>query len=147
MSREKFKKELKKLGIDAPIQTLPESTKTAKDAAKAIGCDLAQIAKSIVFKGKKTGKPYLVIVSGPNKVDIKKLCQQTCEKVELATPEFVYETTGYRVGGVPPFGHKKKIETFVDPDLMNFDVVWAAAGDGNSVVRVETEVLKIGLTK
>jgi prolyl-tRNA editing enzyme YbaK/EbsC (Cys-tRNA(Pro) deacylase) len=141
VSRTKFENYLKKSGLKLEIQTLPDSTKTAKDAAEAIGCELAQIAKSIVFKGKKTGKPYLAIVSGPNKADIKKLSQQVNEEVELATPDFVYETTGYRVGGVPPFGHKQDIETFTDPDLMKFDEVWAAAGDGNSVVRLEKEII------
>lgn len=137
----KFKDFLKNKGYCFEIKEFPFSTHTSTQAAAAIGCDISQIAKSIVFKGKDSQKPILVIVSGKNRVDEKKLEILIGEKIEKADPVFVLETTGFLIGGVPPFGHKQKIKTFIDKDLLKFSEIWAAAGDKNSVFRLTPEEL------
>lgn len=109
-------------------------TRTAKEAADQIGCTVAQIAKSIVFKN-EDGEAVLVIVSGINRVDDKKL------KLFKANADFVKERTGFVIGGVPPYGHKSKITTFIDEDLRNYSEIWASAGKSNSVFKTNFEEL------
>ncbi|MGB9707019.1 MAG: YbaK/EbsC family protein [Microgenomates group bacterium] len=137
----KFKEKIKKLGISLKIICLPKSTGTAMEAAWAVGCQLGQIAKSIVFKT-GSGKPILVITSGANRVDEKKLAKILGEEVQKADADFVKEKTGFAVGGVPPFGHKQKISTFIDKDLFKFSEIWAAAGDPFSVFKTTGEELQ-----
>lgn len=120
------------IGFDAQPETFPVGTATSADAAKALGCSIAQIAKSIVFNA--GGTFVLVITSGQNNVDRKKkLRSYLNEKPSQATPEFVFEQSGYRIGGVPPFGHTNPPIVFMDEDLSQFDIVWAAAGSSNTV--------------
>ena len=130
----KFREKVKSLGLKLEIVSLPQSTKTAVEAAQAIGCQLGQIAKSIIFKT-ESGKPVLAITGGANRVDEKKLEKILGEKIEKADAEFVKQKTGFAIGGVPPFGHQKKITTFIDKDLFNFSEIWAAAGDSFSVFK------------
>ncbi len=108
----------------------PAGTRTAQDAAAAIGCEVGQIVKSLVFR-RPDGTPLLVLCSGANRVDEGAL------GVEKADAAFVREHTGAAIGGVPPFGHPEPLETVVDSDLMRFDVVWAAAGTPTSVFPIE----------
>lgn len=124
----RFAEALKTLGIKASPVSLPGSTRTAVEAAEAIGCTVAEIAKSIVFRLVDSGDVLLVIASGSNRVDTGKLQQLTGQACGKADAELVRSQTGYAIGGVPPFGHDKQVVTFVDEDLFRFEKVWAAAG-------------------
>ena len=119
---------LSKHGLAAVVVEMPSSTRTAKDAAAAIGCGVGQIAKSLVFRGTASGAGVLVIVSGTNRVQEAALAGLVGEPVERATPEFVREVTGYAIGGVPPLGHTGRLPVWLDRDLFKYDEVWAAAG-------------------
>jgi len=141
--QEEFRKKAKSLGLKLEIVSLPQSTRTAAEAAQAVGCQLGQIAKSIVFQSEK-GNPVLVIASGANRIDEEKLEKILGEKIQKADADFVRQETGFVIGGVPPFGHKKKIVTFIDKDLFNFSEIWAAAGDSFSVFKTTaSELVKI----
>jgi len=119
-------------GLSARVVELPQSTRTAADAAKAIGCEVGQIAKSLVFRA-KSGDPVLVIASGTNRVNESTIASAIGEPIRKADAEFVRERTGYAIGGVPPVGHIESIRTFIDEDLLHFDRIWAAAGTPNAV--------------
>ncbi|MGZ8579031.1 MAG: YbaK/EbsC family protein [Actinomycetota bacterium] len=129
--------------LDVPVESrrFPEGTKTADDAARAIGCDLAQIVKSLVFVA--GGTPVLALTSGSNRVDAAKLAA-LCEAGEArrASPEEARTATGFAVGGTPPFGHTRQLRTFFDPELLGFDQVWAAAGTPDSVFPIAPGELK-----
>ena len=123
-------------GINARVIELPASTRTAPEAAKAVGCRVEQIAKSLVFRGQTSGRAVLVITGGANRVDEEKLAALVGEPVRPAEPDFVRERTGFSIGGVPPVGHFKSIETFLDEDLFHLEEIWAAAGTPNSVFKI-----------
>ncbi|HLJ73991.1 MAG TPA: YbaK/EbsC family protein [Thermoanaerobaculia bacterium] len=112
-------------GLPAKVVEMPQTTRTAADAAKAIGCEVAQIAKSLVFRS--GDEAVLVIASGTNRVDASRL------GLAKADAEFVRERTGFAIGGVPPVGHSAPIRTLIDEDLLRFDRIWAAAGTPNAV--------------
>jgi prolyl-tRNA editing enzyme YbaK/EbsC (Cys-tRNA(Pro) deacylase) len=116
---------LARAGVDAEIREYPEGARTAQDAATAVGCEVGQICKSLVFR--VGGDPLLVIASGSNRVDEARF---GAVKADAA---FVREQTGYAIGGVPPFAHARPIDTVVDEDLLSYDVVWAAAGTPRAV--------------
>jgi prolyl-tRNA editing enzyme YbaK/EbsC (Cys-tRNA(Pro) deacylase) len=128
------------LGPSFTVVEFDESTHTAQEAADAIGCTVAQIAKSILFRS-ASGKPVLVIASGVNRVDEKKLRGLLGEKIERARPEFVKEATGFEVGGVPPVAHASPCVVFLDEDLKAFPMVWAAGGTPNAVFKIGFETL------
>ena len=132
---------LESRGLPCQVIELPSSTRTAKEAAEAIGCEVAQIAKSIVFKTSESGKAVMVVASGVNRVNENTIAAYVGESIEKATPEFVRESTGFAIGGVPPCGHGQPLRTFVDRDLLTLDVLWAAAGTPNAVFRVAPEDL------
>jgi Cys-tRNA(Pro) deacylase len=119
-------------GLTIVPRRFPEGTKTAADAAAAIGVHVGQIVKSLIFA--VDGEVVLAYVSGANQLDEKKLAHAAggakCARVDADT---VYETTGFPIGGVPPFGHKTKLRIFIDPDLLQHDEVWAAAGTWHDV--------------
>ena len=115
-------------GFAFDVQELPGSTRTAREAAASVGCQVAQIAKSLVFMNRATGEPVLVIASGANRVDLKKIRQATGLTLVRADGDYVKEKVGYAIGGVPPAGHIQPLETLLDPDLQQYDVIWAAAG-------------------
>lgn len=129
------------LGAGYTVVEFDESTHTSQQAADAIGCDVAQIAKSIIFRGAASGRAVLVIASGRNRVDEKKVRALLGEKIERASPEFVKEMTGYEVGGVPPLGHLNSCAVFLDQDLRTFPTLWAAGGTGNAVFEIIFDVL------
>jgi len=110
------------LGVELETRRFPEGTKTAVDAARAVGVDVGQIVKSLVFRRVDDGTPVLVLTSGPNRVD------EAALGVERADAAFVRAVTGYAIGGIPPFGHATSMETVIDEDLLQYEVVWAAAG-------------------
>lgn len=123
-------------GLDNEVRELPATTRSATEAAAAIGCQVAQIAKSLVFKSKTSGKAILVIASGKNRVDEKKLAGYLGEPIDRADANFVRQKTGFAIGGIPPVGHSEKLETFVDEDLLQHGEIWAAAGTPNAVFRL-----------
>ncbi len=129
-------------GYSFDILELDQSTRTAAEAAAAIGCEVAQIAKSILFRGKNSGKAVLVIASGANRVDEKAVAQLLGEKLGKADAAFVRKETGFVIGGVPPVGHDKPIETFIDEDILAYDVIWAAAGTPFAVFRLDPRSLE-----
>ncbi len=111
-------------------------THTSEDAAAAIGCSVAQIAKSLIFRAKDSGRPVLVVASGANRVDEKAVGRLIGEKIARADLDFLREATGYEVGGVSPIGHVVPPLVLIDADLMGFDAVWAAAGSANAVFQL-----------
>ena len=113
-------------GIDARVVELPQSTRTAAEAAQACGCEVAQIVKSLVFRDGH-GEAVLVLTSGTNRVNEKRL------GLEKASADFVREKTGYAIGGIPPVGHMTPLLTLIDEDLLRFERIWAAAGTPNAV--------------
>jgi prolyl-tRNA editing enzyme YbaK/EbsC (Cys-tRNA(Pro) deacylase) len=123
-----------------PVSTYPAGTRTAADAAAAIGCDVAQIVKSLVFR-KRSGDALLVLVSGRNRVDEAKVGALVAEPIGKADAVFVRQTTGFAIGGVPPAGHVEPIETLVDRDLLSLGELWAAAGTPQSVFPIAPEEL------
>jgi prolyl-tRNA editing enzyme YbaK/EbsC (Cys-tRNA(Pro) deacylase) len=115
---------------------LPASTRTAKDAAAAIGCTVEQIVKSLIFAGAETNRAVLVVASGPNRVNENRIGELFSEPIKKADADFVREVTGYAIGGVPPIGHQTNIETFIDEDLLLYAEIWAAAGTPNAVFKL-----------
>ena len=115
-------------GFGFEVQELPGSTRTAQEAADSVGCQVAQIAKSLVFRDKRLDRPVLVIASGANRVSLKKIEAATGLKLGKADAVFVKERVGYAIGGIPPAGHLEPLETFLDQDLKRYAVIWAAAG-------------------
>ncbi len=130
------------LGLPLEVVELPETTRTAAEAASAIGCRVEQIAKSLVFKGKRSEKPVLIIASGSNRVNERKMAEILDEPIERADPDFVRAHTGYVIGGVPPVGHLERVETFIDEDLLRYPEIWAAAGNPNAVFRLPPTLLE-----
>ena len=120
-------------GVAARVVELPQSTRTAAEAAEAVGCEVGQIAKSLVFRGGSSGDAILVITSGSNRVSEQSVAAAAGEPIEKASAEFVRERTGYAIGGVPPVGHAQPLRTFIDQDLLRFERIWAAAGTPNAV--------------
>ena len=116
------------LGLTAEVVEFAESTRTSAEAAAQVGCAVAQIAKSLVFRAKGTGRPVLVIASGANRVDEKGVEALLGEKIGKADADFVRDKTGYAIGGVAPVGYAVKPATFIDEDLLKLDLIWAAAG-------------------
>ncbi len=115
------------------VVELPGTTRTAADAAAAIGCTVAQIAKSLVFKGATSGDPVLVIASGPNRVNVERIAEHLGEPIEKADADYVRARTGFVIGGVPPVGHSEALRTFIDRDLLAHGDIWAAAGTPHAV--------------
>jgi prolyl-tRNA editing enzyme YbaK/EbsC (Cys-tRNA(Pro) deacylase) len=129
------------LGLDIVVRQMPASTRTAEEAAAACGCQVAQIVKSLVFKGRASAKPYLLLVSGANRVDEKAVAAVIGEALTRPDAQFVRDVTGFAIGGIPPLGHAVALATYVDRDLLAHDVVWAAAGTPESVFAVAPTAL------
>ena len=132
-SAQRVQDALMKLGLTLQVVELPDSTRSAAEAAEAIGCSVGQIAKSLIFKTRKREEPVLVIASGPNRVDEKKIATLVGEMIIKADADFVRQNTGFAIGGVAPIGHNQPIRAFIDEDLLIFDEIWAAAGTPNAV--------------
>lgn len=128
-------------GVGLKVVELPESTRTAAEAAQAVGCEVAQIAKSLVFRGRESGRAILIIASGDHRVDEGKAGAQVGERLEIAPAEFVRAETGFAIGGVPPVGHKKPLKTYIDRDLLEHEVIWAAAGTPHAVFQLRPKDL------
>jgi len=128
-------------GLDCRVKELGESTRTALDAAQAVGCDVGQIVKSLVFRGKTSGAGVFVVASGANRVNEKLLAALVGEKIDKADADFVREQTGYAIGGVPPVGHAVPLTSFVDEDLLQYRELWAAAGTPNALFALTPDEL------
>ncbi|MFG2620543.1 YbaK/EbsC family protein [Streptomyces sp. NPDC048507] len=127
-----FTRATAELGIEVTVRTFPEGTRTAADAAAAIGCELGQIVKSLVFAA--DGVPVLVLMDGASRVDVEAVRRQLgAAEVTRADAALVRETTGYAIGGVPPFGHRTRTRVLADRGLLEHEVVWAAAGTPHTV--------------
>ena len=124
-------------GYSFEVKELPGLTRTAQQAADSVGCAVAQIAKSLVFREKKTNRPILIIASGSNRVDLAKIEKETGLKLGKADGNYVKERVGYAIGGVPPVGHNEHLETILDTDLKKYEVIWAAAGTPFAVFRLK----------
>jgi prolyl-tRNA editing enzyme YbaK/EbsC (Cys-tRNA(Pro) deacylase) len=135
---------LKAFGFPNQVVELQTTTRTSADAAQAVGCQVEQIAKSIVFRGKQTDKPILVIASGPNRVNEKKIEGFISEPLGKADADYVRKHTGFVIGGVPPIGHLETPEIFVDEDLLRYEEIWAAAGSPNAIFKLTpSELIKM----
>ena len=141
-SAQKVQDALTAIGLPCQVVELPASTRTAQEAAQAIGCTVAQIVKSLVFRGARTGKPILVLASGVNRVREKRLSEWAGEPIGKADADFVRRHTGFAIGGVPPVGHPGPVETYIDEDLLQYDEIWAAAGTPSAVFRLTPNDLR-----
>ncbi|MEW6718302.1 MAG: YbaK/EbsC family protein [Chloroflexota bacterium] len=141
VSAQKVQQALKAQGLTLQVIELPSSTRTAAEAAQAVGCQVGQIAKALIFRAIHTQRPFLVITSGANRVNEKKLETLVGEKVIKADADFVRGQTGFSIGGVPPIGHTQKIITFIDQDLLKHLVIWAAAGTPQTVFQLTPKEL------
>ncbi len=133
---------LTRKGLTTRVVELAASTRTAAEAAQAIGCQVAQIAKSLIFRTKMTGKPILVLASGSNRVNEKTVARHVGEEIAKADADFTREVTGFAIGGIPPIGHKQKIETYIDKDLLQYKELWAAAGTPHAVFSLDSANLE-----
>jgi len=140
-SARRVQQALQAAGFALQVVELPVSTRTAAEAAQAVGCEVGQIVKSLVFKTKRTDRPVLVLVSGANRVDERRLEALIGEPLGKADADFVRQQTGFVIGGVPPVGHTQKLLTFIDEDLLGYPYLWAAAGTPHAVFRLTPEQL------
>ncbi len=133
-------------GVQLEVVFFEQSTHTAEDAARAVGAEVGQIVKSLVFVSEDMDglTPSLVLASGANRVDLALLGAILTEpRIRRATAEEAHELTGFSIGGIPPFGHKQSIKTVMDPDLAHFETVWAAAGTPNAVFPLAPSTLRL----
>ena len=137
---DRFREEASRLGLSLKILEFPEGTRTAAEAAQAVDCDIGQIVKSLVFMA--DGRPVLVLASGKNRVDQVKLASAArAGSIERANADIVRATTGFAIGGVPPVGHATAMATFIDEDLLGYDIVFAAAGTPTAIFPITPEDL------
>ncbi len=141
-SVQKVQQTLKTLGFSGEVVVFPDSTRTASEAAQAVGCQVGQIVKSLIFKGGETHKPILVVTSGANRVNERRLAKLAGERIEKADADFVRQHTGFAVGGVPPVGHPERLETYIDEDLLQYEEIWAAAGNPHAVFQLTSANLE-----
>lgn len=144
-SAKKVQEALKSAGIEAKVVELPDSTRTAAEAAQAIGTTVAQIVKSLVFRGQTSGKAILIETSGLNHVNEKAVAVILGEPIGKADADFVREQTGYAIGGIPPLGHAHEMgAVLIDEDLLQYEELWAAAGTPHAIFRLTPdELIKI----
>jgi prolyl-tRNA editing enzyme YbaK/EbsC (Cys-tRNA(Pro) deacylase) len=137
---ERFLAAAETLGLAPEVREFPQGTKTAADAARAVGCEVGQIVKSLVFVAGT--EPFLALTSGPNRADTSKLSAlMGGVKVRRADPEVARGATGFAIGGTPPFGHPRPLRVLCDRDLLGYEEVWAAAGTPNAVFAIRPEDL------
>jgi prolyl-tRNA editing enzyme YbaK/EbsC (Cys-tRNA(Pro) deacylase) len=135
-SAQKVQDALDAFGLHLQVVELPASTRSALEAAQAVNCQVGQIAKSLVFMSQKTSRQVLVIASGANRVNERRIGELLGEAIAKADADFVRQRTGFVIGGVPPVGHVEPVETFIDEDLLKYEHIWAAAGTPQSVFQL-----------
>jgi len=142
-SAEAVQKALHAKGLELTVVEVKESARTAQEAASAIGCEVAQIVKSLLFCTENGKEPVLILASGVNRVNEKRIEQQLGQKIVKADPNFTRDVTGYAIGGVPPVGHKTVIEhIFIDEELLQHEKLWAAAGTPHTVFSFPSTALQ-----
>ena len=141
-SAQRVQEALQGYELNCEVVQMQDTTRSAGDAARAVGCEVGQIVKSLVFEGKQSHQPVLVVTSGANRVNEKTIGQKLAEPIKMANPEFVREMTGFAIGGVPPVGHRHTLKIFIDEDLLQYDEIWAAAGTPQAVFKLSPEELK-----
>ena len=129
-------------GFPCKVIEFAESTRTSQEAADRAGCTLGQITKSMIFMGKSTRKPILVLTSGANRVNERLISEYAAEPIGRADADFVRIVTGFAIGGVPPLGHAQQMETYIDEDLMQYKTIWAAAGTPNAIFELSPSQLQ-----
>ena len=132
---------LQERGFTNQVIELTDSARTAAEAAAAMGCAVGQIAKSLIFQGKESGAPILIIASGANRVNEKRVAAHLGEKLTKPDADFVREQTGFAIGGIPPVGHSQAIKTLIDEDLLQYEQIWAAAGHPNALFALTPDEL------
>lgn len=135
-SAQRVQDALRGMGFGYEVIEFAQTTRTAAEAAAAVGCTVGQIAKSLVFKTRHGGRPLLVIASGANRVNEKAMRAIVGEPIEKPDADFVRQQTGFVIGGVPPLGHAAPLTIYIDEDLLQYDIIWAAAGTPNAVFRL-----------
>ncbi len=140
-STDRVKAATEAAGLTVEIRAMPQSTRTAEEAAAACGASVAQIVKSLVFRKAASSEPVLLLVSGANRVDEEAVHVEIGDRLQRLDAAAVREITGFAIGGVAPLGSQTPLDTFIDADLMTFDLVWAAAGAPHSVFGVEPRAL------
>jgi prolyl-tRNA editing enzyme YbaK/EbsC (Cys-tRNA(Pro) deacylase) len=140
-SARRVQEALQRLNVDSRVMEMHATTHSASDAAKAVGCEVGQIAKSLVFRGASSRKAILVIASGANRVNEKALSPWLNEPILKADADFVRQTTGFTIGGVPPVGHLQPLTVFIDEDLFRYTDIWAAAGTPKAVFKLTPQEL------
>ena len=133
---------LARLGFTLNVVELPQSTRTAAEAAAAVNTSVGQIVKSLIFRAADSNRAILVLASGPNRVDEAKVAALLGEPLAKADADFVRAHTGFVIGGVPPVGHSQPMPTFIDEDLLAYDSLWAAAGTPNAVFKLAPQELE-----
>jgi prolyl-tRNA editing enzyme YbaK/EbsC (Cys-tRNA(Pro) deacylase) len=142
-SAQRVQDALTALGLPCRVVELPASTRTAQEAADAVGCSVGQIVKSLVFRGANTDTPILVLASGANRVNEKHLGELAGEPIAKADATFVRTHTGFAIGGVAPLGHPTSLKTYIDADLLQYAEIWAAAGTPNAVFALKLADLEM----
>jgi prolyl-tRNA editing enzyme YbaK/EbsC (Cys-tRNA(Pro) deacylase) len=141
-SAQKIQDLLIQLGYEYTVLEHSEPTRTAQEAAARAGCELGQIVKSLIFCGRASRKPILVLTSGVNRVDENRISGYAGETIVRADADFVRSVTGYAIGGVPPIGHNQQMETYLDEDFLPYQTIWAAAGTPNAIFELRTTDLQ-----
>lgn len=140
-SARRIQQAIENRGFDFIVRELPQSTRTARDAANALGCDEGQIVKSLIFRVEDTDEAVLALVCGNNRVDMTKLAAVGAGALVKADADFARRSSGFAIGGIPPCGHEQALRTFIDEDLLGYDRVWAAAGTPNAVFELDPAAL------
>jgi prolyl-tRNA editing enzyme YbaK/EbsC (Cys-tRNA(Pro) deacylase) len=141
-SARRIQEVLGRLGVGGRVTEMSTTTRSAQDAARAVGCAVGQIAKSLVFRGAASRQGVLVVASGANRVNEKALSRTLGEPVTKADADFVRQATGFSIGGVPPVGHPQPLKVFIDEDLFQYADIWAAAGTPQAVFKLTPQELQ-----
>ena len=141
-ANQRVKEALETIGIDFEIQILDKAVRTAKLAAEALGCEVGQIANSLIFRDRDREQAVLIMCAGDRRVDLQKVAELTEIAVGKADADFVREQTGFAIGGVPPVAHSKPLRCLLDASLRRYDTVWAAAGIPESVFSMTPDDLQ-----
>lgn len=140
-SAQRFATAALEAGLEIEIMEMPDSTRTAEEAALACGCGVGQIVKSLIFSGSESGSPFLLLVSGENRVNLRAMAAKTGEALDRPDAQYVRTHTSYSIGGIPPLGFGAPIRTWIDKDLLQYDQVFAAAGTPRCIFGVDPQKL------
>jgi prolyl-tRNA editing enzyme YbaK/EbsC (Cys-tRNA(Pro) deacylase) len=132
---------LRDKGLESQVRHMSQATRSADEAAAACGCSVGQIVKSLVFRGAVSGKPYLLLVSGANRVNQEDVARVIGEALRRPDANDVRDITGFAIGGIPPLGHRTPLATYMDAALLNYALVWAAAGTPDAVFPIAPQRL------